>query len=110
MALPLPLTPRSMRPARDPLPLAPALSSPTALASPSSTSTPSPSPPMACTVLVTTTARGTLLLTPTFSMEPTVMDTDMDTVMDTATAMATPVLEATTATAMPATTTVKQFG
>merc|ERR1739842_10726 len=95
-------------------------SSPTPLASPSSTSTPSPAPPTPCMV-VTTTARGRLrrllllplctpailsllatpMLTPTFSMEPTTGAT-----MVSVGTMVT----ATMATAMLATTTVKQFG
>merc|ERR1712038_729936 len=69
-----------MMPARDPWPLAPALSSPTALASPSSRSTPLLSPPLL------TMARGVLMpslrprLIPTFFMVDT---TDMVSAMDT---------------------------
>merc|ERR1712038_1724405 len=77
-----------MMPARDPWPLAPALSSPTALASPSSRSTLLLSPPLL------TMARGVLRpslrprLIPTFFMvDTTDMASAMDT--DTATPMAT---------------------
>merc|ERR1712038_1270481 len=73
-----------MMPARDPWPLAPALSSPTALASPSSRSTPLLSPPLL------TMARGVLMLSlrprliPTFFMVDTMaMASAMDTATDT---------------------------
>merc|ERR1712038_1197574 len=75
-----------MMPARDPWPLAPALSSPTALASPSSRSTLLLSPPLL------TMARGVLMpslrprLIPTFFMADTTamaLDTDTDTPMAT---------------------------